>query len=173
MSAIVTIDQLPLLHNNRFEGLSVSDLSLVEQDTLIGLALSVLSMRYHGEEPITSPAQMRDYLRLRFGKLEHEVFSIVLLDNRHRLIDIQEMFRGTIDGSCVYPREVVKVVLTRDAAAVAFVHNHPSGITDPSVEDKRITETLRDALLLVGVRVLDHIIVSHESSLSFAERGLL
>lgn len=173
MSATPNIVQLTLLDHNRFEDLSASDLSPLEQDSLIGLALSVLVSRHPKGESLTSPAQMRDYFQLRYGELEHEVFSLVLLDNRHRLINVEEMFRGTIDGASVYPREVVKDVLKWNAAAVAFVHNHPSGITEPSEADKRITERLRHALALIDVRVLDHLIVSHESTVSFAERGLI
>ncbi len=173
MSVTSNIVQLTLLDQHRFEDLSVSDLSPVEQDFLIGLALSVLASRHPKGEPLTSPAQMRDYFQLRYGELEHEVFSLVLLDNRHRLINVEEMFRGTIDGASVYPREVVKDVLKWNASAVAFVHNHPSGITEPSEADKRITERLKDALALIDVKVLDHLIVSHESTVSFAEQGLL
>ncbi|MCG8053938.1 MAG: DNA repair protein RadC [Candidatus Thiodiazotropha taylori] len=153
--------------------MSTLDLNRVEQDTLIRLALSVLANRYQKGQPLTSPATMREYFQVRYGELEHEVFSMVMLDNRHRLIDVEEMFRGTIDGASVYPREVVKAALKRNAAAVAFIHNHPSGSTEPSDADKRITERLKDALALIDVRVLDHLIVTHESTVSFAERGLL
>ena len=173
MSVTSNIVQLTLLDHHRFDGLSASHLSPLEQESLIGLALSVLAMRHQKGEPLTSPAQMRDYFQLRYGELEHELFSLVLLDNRHRLINVEEMFRGTIDGASVYPREVVKAALKWNASAVAFVHNHPSGITEPSVADKRITERLKDVLALIDVRVLDHLIVSHESTVSFAERGLL
>ncbi|MCG7904852.1 DNA repair protein RadC [Candidatus Thiodiazotropha endoloripes] len=173
MSVTSNIEQLTLLEHNRFEGMSTLDLNMVEQDTLISLALSVLANRYQKGQPLTSPAMMREYFQVRYGELEHEVFSMVMLDNRHRLIDVEEMFRGTIDGASVYPREVVKAALKWNAAAVAFIHNHPSGITQPSDADKRITERLKDALALIDVRVLDHLIVTHESTVSFAERGLL
>ncbi|MEW7972795.1 MAG: DNA repair protein RadC [Candidatus Thiodiazotropha taylori] len=169
-----TINIVPTLsEHNRFDGLSVSGLRLAEQESLIELALSVLAMRHQKGEPITSPAQMREYFRLRYGELEHEMFSLVLLDNQHQLIDVEEMFRGTVDGASVYPREVVKTVLNWNASAVVFVHNHPSGVSEPSVADKRITERLKDALALIDVRVLDHLVVTHESAVSFAERGLL
>jgi DNA repair protein RadC len=173
MSVTSNIVQLPLLEHHRFDGLSASNLSLLEQESLIRLALSVLAVRHQKGEPLTSSALMRDYFQLRYGELEHEVFSLVLLDNRHRLINVEEMFRGTIDGASVYPREVVKAALKWNASAVAFVHNHPSGITEPSGSDKRITERLKDALALIDVKVLDHLIVSHESTVSFAEQGLL
>ncbi len=173
MSVTANIVQLTMLDHNRFDDLSALDLSQVEQESLIRLALSVLAIRHPKGEPLTSPAKMREYFQLRYGELEHEVFSLVLLDNRHRLINVEEMFRGTIDGASVYPREVVKAVLMWNAAAVAFVHNHPSGIAEPSEADKRITERLKDALALIDVKVLDHLIVSYESSVSFAEQGLL
>jgi DNA repair protein RadC len=162
-----------VVDKNRFNNLSVSDLSAVEQASLVELALAVLAMRHQKGESLTSPAMMREYCQLRYGEYEHEVFSLVLLDNRHRVIKLEEMFRGTIDGASVHPREVVKAALKCNAVAVVFVHNHPSGITEPSVADKCITEQLRSALALIDVRVLDHLIVSHESSLSFAERGLI
>ena len=173
MSVTSNIVQLTLLEHNRFEGISALDLNAVEQDTLIGLALSVLASRHPKGEPLTTPAKMQEYFQLGYGQLEHEVFSLVLLDNRHRLIDVEEMFRGTVDGASVYPREVVKTALKRNASAVVFVHNHPSGIAEPSEADKHITEQLKHALALVGVRVLDHLVVSHESAVSFAQRGLL
>ncbi|NJL70280.1 MAG: DNA repair protein RadC [Candidatus Competibacteraceae bacterium] len=122
---------------------------------------------------LTSPEVTRDYLKLRLAFLEHEVFGIVFLDNRHRVINYTELFRGTIDGSSVHPREVVKEVLAQNAAAVIFAHNHPSGACEPSQADMRITQRLKDALALVDVRVLDHVIIGGNCSLSFAERGLL
>ncbi|MCU7806077.1 MAG: DNA repair protein RadC [Candidatus Thiodiazotropha sp. (ex Lucinoma borealis)] len=167
------IVQLTLLKSNCFEGVSVTKLNSIEKDTLISLALSVMNNWYQRGETFTSPVGMREYLQLRFGALEHELFSIVLLDNRHRLICIEEMFRGTIDGATVFPREVVKIVLKHNAAAVVFVHNHPSGVAEPSTADQSITSRLKKALVLIDVRVLDHIIVSHETAVSFAEQGLL
>ncbi|PUB72149.1 MAG: DNA repair protein RadC [gamma proteobacterium symbiont of Ctena orbiculata] len=173
MSITSNIVKPTLLEHNRFYGLSASDLRPAEQESLIGLALSVLAMRNQKGEPLTSPAKMREYFQLSYGELEYEVFSMVMLDNRHRLIDVEEMFRGTVDGASVYPREVVKAALKCNAAAAVFIHNHTSGICGPSEADKRITAQLKDALALVGVRVLDHLIVSHESAVSFAELGLL
>jgi DNA repair protein RadC len=116
---------------------------------------------------------MRDYLRLRFGELEYEVFSVVFLDNRHRIIQFDELFRGTIDGCSVHPRIVVQRALECNAAAVILGHNHPSGVAEPSNADKTITHRLKEALALVDVRVLDHLIVTRGSIVSFAECGLI
>jgi DNA repair protein RadC len=111
-------------------------------------------------------------LALHLGPLEHEVFACLFLDNRHRVIEYQELFRGTIDGASVHPREVVREAMRTNAAAVIFAHNHPSGVAEPSQSDLRITQRLKDALALVDVRVLDHFIVG-SGIVSFAERGLL
>jgi len=120
-----------------------------------------------------SPLDTKNYLRIHLSELEYESFRIMLLDNQHRLIRFKEMFRGTIDGASVHPREVVKAALAFNAAAVIFTHNHPSGVAEPSQADQRITERLISALRLVDVRVLDHIIVGDQENYSFAEHGLL
>ncbi|MGK0444090.1 MAG: DNA repair protein RadC [Bermanella sp.] len=124
-------------------------------------------------EAFTEPNAVRQYLTSRLRHLPHEVFACLFLDNQHRLISYDELFRGTIDGASVYPREVVKQVLSHNAAAVIFAHNHPSGIAEPSISDERITHKLQQALQLVDVRVLDHFIVGDNDVLSMAERGLL
>jgi DNA repair protein RadC len=126
-----------------------------------------------GRDVLTSPDATRDYLKLRLRGLSHEVFACLFLDNRHRIIQYQELFRGTIDGASVHPREVVIEALRWNAAAVIFAHNHPSGVAEPSQADLQITTRLREALALVDVRVLDHIIVGEGGGTSFAERGLL
>lgn len=113
------------------------------------------------------------YLSVQHAGLEHEVFSVMLLDNRNRLIAYETMFRGTIDGASVYPREAVKQALAVNAAAVILTHNHPSGIAEASQADIHITERLTKALALVDIRVLDHIIVAGTTNVSFAERGLI
>ena len=123
---------------------------------------------------LDSPQKVRDLLRLRFGDLPHEVFGVVLLDSQNRVRDVVELFRGTLAQTSVYPREVVKLCLEANAAAVILVHNHPSGSLEPSSADLALTETLKKALALVDVRVLDHFIVAGTASpLSFAERGLI
>ena len=113
------------------------------------------------------------YLMLKLAELEHEVFSILYLDTRHRLIEYVELFRGTVNGASVHPREVVKEALKRNAAAVIFAHNHPSGVPEPSEADKHLTNGLSDALRVLDIRVLDHIIVGGMETISFAERGLV
>ena len=120
-----------------------------------------------------NPRATRDYLRLQLAPRDHEVFAILFLDNRHRVIEFVPLFRGTIDGASVHPREVVKEALSRNAAAVILAHNHPSGVAEPSQADELITNRLRDALALVDVRVLDHFVVTGDAIVSFAERGLL
>jgi DNA repair protein RadC len=122
---------------------------------------------------LTSPGAVRDYLRLALGGREHEVFVCVWLDAQHRVIAAAETFRGTLTQTSVYPREIVKAALAVNAAAVIFAHNHPSGVAQPSQADELLTRTLKEALALVDVKVLDHFIVAGGHALSFAERGLL
>jgi DNA repair protein RadC len=122
---------------------------------------------------LTSPAAVRDYLRLTLGAREHEVFVVLFADAQHRIIRSAELFRGSLTQTSVYPREVVKAALGANAAAVIFAHNHPSGVAQPSQADELLTRQLKEALALVDVRVLDHFIVAGNQCLSFAERGLL
>lgn len=124
-------------------------------------------------EPLKSPDDTRAYLRSRLSTYPHEVFAGLFLDNRHRIIQYQELFRGTIDGAAVYPREVVRQALEYNAAAVIFAHNHPSGVAEPSQADISLTSRLKEALSLVDIRVLDHMIVGHGEVISLAERGLM
>lgn len=122
---------------------------------------------------MTNPSIVREFLRMRMRDLPHEVFVALYLDNRHRVIHFQELFRGTIDGSAVHPREVVKEALSHNAVAVIVAHNHPSGIAEPSQADELITRRLKEALALVDIRLLDHLIVGDGIVESFADRGLL
>jgi len=122
---------------------------------------------------LTSPSASAEYLSSKLGHLEHEVFCILHLDNRHRVLHFSELFRGTVDGTSVYPREVVKEALQHNAAAVICAHNHPSGLPEPSQADERITRRLKSALELVDIRLLDHIIIGGSSNTSLANRGLL
>lgn len=122
---------------------------------------------------LSSPQAVRQYLALHLAAREHEVFAGLFLDNRHRVIEYTELFRGTIDSAAVYPREVVKHCLARNAAAVIFAHNHPSGVAEPSDTDVRLTRKLSDALALIDVRVLDHLIIGRGVQTSLAERGLM
>ncbi|MBS3804010.1 MAG: DNA repair protein RadC [Oleiphilaceae bacterium] len=123
--------------------------------------------------PLRSPEDTRAYLRSRLGTFPHEVFAGLFLDNRHRIIRYEELFRGTIDGAAVYPREVVRRALEHNAAAVIFAHNHPSGVAEPSQSDISLTSRLKEALGLVDIRVLDHMVVGHGEVISLAERGLM
>ncbi|MCP4285457.1 MAG: JAB domain-containing protein [Gammaproteobacteria bacterium] len=125
------------------------------------------------EDALTSPALTQAYLQARLSDYPHEVFACLFLDNRHRVIDYEELFRGTIDGANVHPREVVRRALHHNAAALILAHNHPSGVAEPSEADHRITHRLRDALALVDVRVLDHVVVAAGTFVSMAEQGLL
>lgn len=122
---------------------------------------------------LSAPSAVRDCLRIHFAGREYESFVALFLDAQHRVIEIEELFRGTLTQTSVYPREVVKAALHHNAAAVIFSHNHPSGIAEPSKADEQLTTALKQALALVDVRVLDHFIVAGASVLSFAERGLL
>ena len=137
-----------------------------------------LARRHYAEAmragpPLDSPQATRDFLIRRLRDTPHELFCCLHLDNRHRLIAFDELFRGTIDGASVHPREVVKQALARNAAAVILAHNHPSGVAEPSQADELVTRRLREALQLVDIRVLDHMIVADNGCLSFAERGLI
>lgn len=125
------------------------------------------------ENVLISPDSTRKYLQAKLRAYTYEVFACIFLDNRHRVIEFEELFKGTIDGASIHPREVVKRALFHNAAAVIFAHNHPSGVAEPSQSDLAITRRLNDALALVDTRVLDHFIVGDQEVLSFAERGLL
>jgi DNA repair protein RadC len=144
------------------------------EDQIIARGLTILTGRMRTDrEVFASPTTVRQYCQLRLGARAHEVFAVLFLDAQNRLIECREMFRGTLTQTSVYPREVVKECLELNAAAVILVHNHPSGEVQPSRADEALTQTLKTALALVDVRVLDHVIVSAVQSLSMAERGLL
>lgn len=125
------------------------------------------------QDALTSPQDTRRYLQLRLHHYPYEVFSCIFLDNRHRVIGYEELFKGTIDGASVHPREVVRQAIHYNAAALILAHNHPSGVAEPSRADEAITQRLKQALELVDIRVLDHIIVAGTDTTSLAERGLL
>ncbi len=132
-----------------------------------------LEEKVTNETTLTSPEITRHFLKSRLMPYQHEVFSCLFMDKRHRLIAFKELFSGTIDGASVYPREVVKMALKFNAAAVIFAHNHPSGVAEPSQSDIQITRRLKDALMLIDIRVLDHLIVGNQQIVSMAERGLM
>jgi DNA repair protein RadC len=149
----------------------VTDKPMTENQVL-EKAAEILACKYVREDAFTSSLATRDFLRFKLGNYEREVFAVMLLDSQHKLIDYQELFFGTVNSATVYPREVVKTVLQENAAAVIFAHNHPSGIGEPSMADKQITKRLQDALGLIDVAVLDHVIIG-KSCYSFAENNLL
>jgi len=145
----------------------------VSADGIVQMAKQILNQRFAKGKPITDPIESMSFLSLKLAHYEYEIFSVIFLDNRHKVIAYEELFRGTIDGASVYPREVVKRALHLNAAAVILAHNHPSGETEPSQSDKQITQRLTDALNLVDIRVLDHIIIGGAESVSMAQRGLI
>jgi DNA repair protein RadC len=153
---------------NSLPGYSVSEARTLKY------AQNILKKRIISEESVfTSPTRVKEYIQFRLAPYEHEVFGVLFLTTKHTLITFEELFHGTIDGASVYPREIVKRALAHNAAAVILSHNHPSGSTEPSRDDQTITQQIKDALKLVDVRVLDHILVSVAGTTSFAEMGLI
>src|SRR5437762_4170077 len=148
-------------------------LTPTEARTLARAARILERHTLQGRDAMTSPQAVRDYLRTRLACLPHEVFVCLFLDSQHRTIACEELFRGTLAQTSVYPREVVKAALAHNAAAVIFAHNHPSGVAEPSRADELLTLTLKQALALVNCKTLDHLIVAGSATTSFAERGLL
>lgn len=142
-------------------------------DQILEAARQVIELKMQRGTEFTSPALVKEYLRNKLAGFEHEVFAVLFMDTRHRLIEYREMFHGTIDSASVYPREVVKEALRINAAAVILSHNHPSGNPEPSQADKVLTQRLKDAQTLVEVRTLDHVIVAGADMVSFAEHGLI
>ena len=140
---------------------------------LVQQALELLACEIRQTDTLHSPEAVKDFLRLKLGDRPHEVFAILLLDSQNRIISFEEMFRGTLTQTSVYPREIVLEALKHNAAAVILCHNHPSGSCTPSRADEALTQNLKAALALVDVRVLDHMIVTRGGCLSFAEKGLL
>ena len=152
----------------------MTTLNTIEEDAIIKSALEILDCRLRNPgQTFDSPAKLRQFLRLLLAEREHEVFLVILMDSQNRMIHSEELFRGTLTCTSVYPREVVKLALKHNAGAVVFCHNHPSGLAEPSRADEVITSELKAALALVDVRVLDHFIVAGRDVLSFAERGLI
>lgn len=146
---------------------------MVSADEIVTMAKLLINRRFTRGKLIHEPSDCKDFLCLKMSHLEHEVFSVVFLDNRHKVVSYEELFRGTIDGASVYPREVVKRALYLNAAAVILAHNHPSGNSEPSQSDIQITQRLKEGLKLMEIKVLDHIIVGGSKALSMAERGLV
>ena len=145
----------------------------VQMQAMLELSKRHLHEQLASSDALTSSELTRQYLRARLRHYEHEVFTCLYLDNQHRVVKLEELFSGTIDGAAVYPREVVKRCLRHNAAAVIFAHNPPSGVAEPSQADIAITRRLAAALNTIDVRVLDHIVVGRNEAVSFAERGLM
>jgi DNA repair protein RadC len=159
-------------HNLFYQGADGA-MQLASNEQILMAARQVLSHRVRRGALLQSPQKVGEYLTLRLGNLDHEIFGLILLDKRHRVIECVDLFRGTIDGASVHPREIVKLALLKSAAACIAYHNHPSGVKEQSQADELITARVRDALALIDVRLIDHLIVADSNVLSFAERGLL
>ncbi len=144
-----------------------------ELAAVIEMARRALAQKLTDAPVFDSPQMVKDYLQLHLGQLQHEVFAVLFLDSQHRLIGFETLFTGTLGQTSVYPREVVKRALARNAGAVILAHNHPSGVAEPSRADEFLTTSLKNALALVDVRVIDHLVVGCGQVVSFAERGLL
>jgi DNA repair protein RadC len=140
---------------------------------VVEMARRALAEQMRERDAMSSPQAVREYLRLSLGSRQHEVFMVIFLDAQNRLLGCEELFRGTLTQTSVYPREVVKTALRYNAAGVIFAHNHPSGVAEPSRADELLTQTLKQALSLVEIKTLDHFIVAGSKTISFAERGLL
>ena len=140
---------------------------------VLEIARRVLAQRLAEQPMFEQPQAVKDYLQLQLAGLEHESFGVMFLDAQHRLLAFETLFRGTLTHTAVHPREVVKRALALNAAAVVLAHNHPSGVAEPSRADELITQSLRQALMLVDVKVIDHVVVARGGTVSFAERGLL
>jgi DNA repair protein RadC len=154
-------------------GAGLGEAKFVQLQACLEMARRHLGEGLRRGSVLASPRDTREFLALRLRDYPHEVFACLFLDNRHRVIEYEELFRGTINGASVHPREVVKKALAHNAAALILAHNHPSGVAEPSQADQQITRRLVDALALVEVRVLDHLVVGDGEMVSLAERGLL
>ena len=151
----------------------LGEATYVQLQAAFELIWRYLLCRISRGQALASPDEVRQFLQLKMRGLAHEVFACLFLDNQHAVIRYEELFRGTIDGASVYPREIVKRALALNAAALIFAHNHPSGIAEPSQADQLLTQRLKSALGMVDIRVLDHFVIGDPEVLSFAERGLL
>jgi DNA repair protein RadC len=168
-----SLAKAPETFSTNFVRDAATGLALVPDSEIIEAALKILTKRMTRGSVLASPRAARDYLALRFGQVEQEVFAAVYLTKRHQVIACEELFRGTIDGASVHPRIVVKEALRHNAAALLITHNHPSGQVTPSQADEMITSRLKAALELIDVRLIDHVITSAGASYSMAEHGLL
>jgi len=175
--AIDQTDDLKRTFNQKAEhGLKIKETNgryrLATEAEIIKTAHAIINARFQKGTAINSPQAAHEFLRLELAPIEHELFAVLWLDNQHRLIAFETLFRGTIDGASVYPREVVKHALAHNAAACILCHNHPSGVAEPSQADRHITDKLKAALGLIDIRIIDHVVVA-ERNYSFAEHGLI
>ena len=161
----------PSAREDRFRSLNPSLLTSAEKSSVVALALKVLSGRFRRGRCLNAPEDVQQFLRLKLSGRRNEVFGVIYLDTRHRLIRMTELFNGTIDGAAIYPRVVVQKALENNAAAVILYHNHPSGVAEPSEADRGITLKLGRALALVDIRLVDHLVVTDGGYVSLAERG--
>ncbi len=173
MTTLHSMDVLPYGHNPRPTYPRPPKVQAEDDNAVIQRAMQILLKGLKEREVFSMPTAVKQYLQLRFSPLDHEVFSVMFLTAHHHLIECVDMFRGTLTQTSVYPREVVKEALRLNAAAVVFCHNHPSGSAEPSRADEALTQTLKSALALVDVRVVDHIVVCRDWACSMAERGLM
>ncbi|MCA6062432.1 RadC family protein [Thalassolituus marinus] len=153
--------------------LGLGSAKYAQLQAVLEMARRHLAEELQRTDALTSPELTRRFLQAQMRDLSHEVFACLFLDSQHRVLKYQELFRGTIDGAAVYPREVLKQALAQGAAAVILAHNHPSGVAEPSQADRAITDRLQQALGLVDIRVLDHLVIGDGYAVSFAERGWL
>ena len=168
LSALLTADR------GAFQMIAgLGDAKFAQVQAVLEMSRRALRETLNRGPALSSPQAVRDYLRLRLQRLPHEVFVAVFLDAQNRVLEVEELFRGTLTQTSVFPREIVKRALHFNAAAIIFAHNHPSGVAEPSRADEALTQTLKHTLALVDVKVLDHFVVGGDSAMSFAERGLL
>jgi len=151
---------------------ALRSMSIDDQERILRMAEMILRDRLVGQ-PLTSPRDSAAYLKARLGHLPYEVFAVIFLDARHRVLAYEELFRGTIDGASVHPREVVREAIKHNAAAVIVAHNHPSGVAEPSMADRSIVRELRDVLSLLSIRLLDSFVIGSDEPTSMASRGMV
>ena len=174
-SVVMSIFSSKLSVQNRLPVLLVKEANrryrCADSAEILDAAQSLLGALIHGADLLNSPEVVESFLKCRLAGLEHEVFGCILLDSAHKVLSYEELFRGTVNQTAVYPREVVKTALAANAAAIIFVHNHPSGASEPSRADELLTQNLRKALSTIGVETLDHLIVAGNTMVSMARRG--
>ena len=158
---------------DRFYDLDPGDLTISEKESVVCLALMTLAQKHRPGASLKDWHDVKPFLQVKLSDCRHEVFGVICLDSQHRVLGFDDLFQGTIDGAMVYPRVVAQHALEKNAAAVIFYHNHPSGVPEPSPADVALTARLKDALSFFDIRVLDHMIVGAEGIVSMAERCML